>query len=56
MKLKAVANYAGKNSKDCHRIEPLAEIDNRLKVLDMNLKAAREVILGGKRIERAVIN
>jgi type III restriction enzyme len=48
MKLKALATFAGTYGEAFHRIEALAEVDGRMKVIDMKIDAAREAVLVGK--------
>lgn len=48
MKLKALATFTGTYGKEFHRIEALAEVDDRMKVLDMKVDAARDAVLFGK--------
>lgn len=48
MKLKALATFAGKFGDEFHRIEALAEVDGRMKVLDMKREPVREAVLFGK--------
>jgi hypothetical protein len=45
MKLKALATFAGTYGEAFHRIEALAEVDGRMKVLDMKIDASREDIM-----------
>jgi hypothetical protein len=45
MKLKALATFAETYGNAFHRIEALAEVDGRMKVLDMKHRASREDIL-----------
>jgi hypothetical protein len=47
MKLKALARFAGTYGDAFHRIEALAEVDGRMRVVDMKLEAAREAVLFG---------
>ena len=47
MKLKALANFAKTFGGEFHRIEALAKVDDRMKVLDMKLEAVREAVLVG---------
>jgi type III restriction enzyme len=49
MKLRALAAFAGKYGDAFHRIEALAEVDGRMKVIDMQLPAVREAVLHGKK-------
>lgn len=49
MKLKALAKFAGAHGNAFHRVEALAEVDGRMKVLDMKLDAVRETVLFGKK-------
>ena len=48
MKLKALATFAGTYGEAFHRIEALAEVDGRMKVVDMKIDAVREAVLVGK--------
>ena len=48
MKLKALARFAGTYGEAFHRIEALAEVDGRMKVIDMKIDAVREAVLVGK--------
>jgi hypothetical protein len=48
MKLKALARFAAKYGEAFHRIEVLAEVDGRMKVIDMKIDAVREAVLVGK--------
>lgn len=45
MKLKALATFAGKYGQEFHRIEAVAEIDGRMKVVDLKPDVVREAIL-----------
>jgi len=45
MKLKALATYAADFGIDFHRIEAVAEVDGRLKVLDMQQSHVRDAVL-----------
>jgi hypothetical protein len=45
MKLKALATFAGKYDEAFHRIEALAEVDGRMKVVDMKIEAVRDAVL-----------
>jgi len=45
MKLKALASFAGKYEKEFHRIESLAQVDGRMRVIDMKIEEVREAIL-----------
>lgn len=47
MKLKALAIFAKKFGGEFHRIEALAKVDDRMKVLDMKLEAVRDTVLVG---------
>ena len=44
MKLKALAAFAATYGDAFHRIEALAEVDGRMKVIDMKTDAARKVV------------
>ena len=48
MKLKALASFAGTYGEAFHRIEALAEVDGRMKVIDMKIDAVREAVLVAK--------
>ena len=48
MKLKALARFAGTYSEAFHRIEALAEVDGRMKVIDMKIDAVRDAVLFAK--------
>lgn len=48
MKLRALATFAGEYGDAFHRIEALAEIDGRMKAIDMKIAAVREAVLHGK--------
>jgi hypothetical protein len=48
MKLKALARFARTYGDSFHRIESLAEVDGRMKVIDMKNDAVREAVLHGK--------
>ena len=48
MKLKALARFAGTYGEAFHRIEALAEVDGRMKVIDMKIDAVREAVLVAK--------
>ncbi|MGI8868698.1 MAG: hypothetical protein ACR2F6_07575 [Mycobacteriales bacterium] len=48
MKLRALAAFAGEYGDAFHRIEALAEIDGRMKVIDMKIAQVREAVLHGK--------
>lgn len=48
MKLKALATFAGTYGEAFHRIEALAEVDGRMKVLDMKIDAVCDAVLLGK--------
>jgi type III restriction enzyme len=52
MKLTALANFAKTFGGEFHRIEALAKVDDRMKVLDMKLEAVRDAVLVGN--QRAV--
>ena len=45
MKLIALAGFADEFGKEFHRIESLAEVDGRMRVLDMQDKTSRETVL-----------
>jgi hypothetical protein len=45
MKLKALAKFAGTYGKAFHRIEALAEVDGRMRVIDVKLDGVREAVL-----------
>jgi type III restriction enzyme len=49
IKLKALAKFAGEYGSAFHRIEALAEVDNRMKVIDMQVAAVRESVLFGEK-------
>ncbi len=44
MKLKALANFAGAYGDAFHRIEALAEVDGKMKVLDMKIEDVRDAV------------
>lgn len=48
MKLKALATFAGKYEETFHRIEALAEVDGRMRVVDMKNDAVRDAIMVGE--------
>ena len=48
MKLKALARFAETYGEAFHRIEALAEVDGRMKVIDMKIDAVREAVQVGK--------
>jgi type III restriction enzyme len=48
MKLKALATFAGTYGEAFHRIEALAEVDGRMKAVDLKIDAVREAVLVGK--------
>lgn len=48
IKLKALAKFAGDHGNAFHRIEALAEVDGKMKVIDMQLDTVREAILAGR--------
>ena len=48
MKLKALARFAGTYGDEFHRIEALAEIDGRMKVIDMKIPVVRDAVLHGE--------
>jgi type III restriction enzyme len=48
MKLKALAGFARTYADAFHRIEALAEVDGRMKVIDMKIEAVREAVLVAK--------
>jgi hypothetical protein len=48
MKLKALAKFAGTYGEAFHRIEALAEVDGRMKVIGMKTDTVREAVLFGK--------
>jgi hypothetical protein len=48
MKLRALAKFAETYGEAFHRIEALAEVDGRMKVIDMKIDAVREAVLFGK--------
>jgi type III restriction enzyme len=48
MKLKALARFAGAYGESFHRIEALAEVDGRMKVIDMKIDAVCDAVLVGK--------
>lgn len=45
MKLKALAKFAEAYGDAFHRIEALAEVDGRMKVIDLQLESVREVVM-----------
>lgn len=47
MKLKALARFAERYGNEFHRIEAIAEVDGRMRLLDMKLEAVREAVLVG---------
>jgi len=47
-KLKALAAFASDFGNAFHRIEVVAEVDGRMKVVDMQLPTVREAVLAGK--------
>jgi hypothetical protein len=47
MKLRALAAFTGKYGDAFHRIEALAEVDGRMKVIDMKIEAVRDAVLHG---------
>jgi type III restriction enzyme len=47
-KLKALARFAADFGNAFHRIEAVAEVDGRMKVIDMQLPTVREAVLAGK--------
>lgn len=49
MKLKALAEYANSFGKEFHRIEAVAEVDGKMRVLDLKKEDVREMILYGKK-------
>jgi hypothetical protein len=48
MKLKALASFAGTYGEAFHRIEALAEVDNRMRVIDLKIDAVHEAVLIAK--------
>jgi hypothetical protein len=48
MKLKALARFARTYGEAFHRIEAFAEVDGRMKVLDMKIDSVRESVLVAK--------
>jgi hypothetical protein len=48
LKLKALARFAGTYGEAFHRIEAFAEVDGRMKVIDMMIPVAREAVLVAK--------
>lgn len=48
MKLKALATFAGTYGNAFYRIEALAEVDGRMKVIDLKVEAVREAVLVSK--------
>lgn len=48
MKLKALAKFAATYGEAFHRIEALAEVDGRMKVIDMQIATVRESVLVAK--------
>ena len=48
MKLKALGTFAGTYGDAFHRIEALAEVDGRMRVIDMKIRGVREAVLFGK--------
>ena len=49
LKLKALARFAADYGACFHRIEAVAEVDSRMKVIDMQIAAVRDAVLVGKR-------
>ena len=49
IKLQALAEFAEKYGAEFHRIEALAEVDGRMRVIDMKLEAVRQSILFDKK-------
>lgn len=47
-KLKALAKFATEHGEAFHRIEAVAQVDSRMKVIDMQIEAVREAVLSGK--------
>jgi type III restriction enzyme len=48
MKLKALAGFAQKYGDAFHRIETLAEVDGRMKVIDLKTAGVREAVISAK--------
>jgi hypothetical protein len=47
-KLKALAEFARDYGDSFHRIEAVAHVDSRMRVIDMQIEATREAVLFGK--------